>query len=106
MDKKEIKDYLKRVDELETKLTGEDKETYAWLIYGYNQCAKLLNEKEQQCKKQKEVIDKIESLIKSKDNGTCIHNNERRGAYTFVLNFDEAREFVWNLEDILKEVSE
>lgn len=60
MDKKEIKDYLKRVDELETKLTGEDKETYAWLIYGYNQCAKLLNETEQQVKKQKEVIDKLE----------------------------------------------
>ena len=58
MNKKEIKDYLKRVDELETKLTGEDKETYAWLIYGYNQCAKLLNETEQQCKKQKELIDK------------------------------------------------
>ena len=58
MNKKEIKDYLKRVDELETKLTGKDKETYAWLIYGYNQCAKLLNETEQQCKKQKEVIDK------------------------------------------------
>lgn len=56
------------------------------------------------CKKYKEVIGKIESLIKSKDNGTCIHNNERRGAYTFVLDFDEAREFVWNLEDILKEV--
>ena len=60
MDKEEIKDYLKRVDELETKLTGEDKETYAWLIYGYNQCAKLLNETEQQVKKQKEVIDKLE----------------------------------------------
>lgn len=56
--------------------------------------------------KQKEVIDKIKKLIKSKNNGTCIHNNERRGAYTFVLDFDEAREFVWNLEDILKEVSE
>ena len=58
MNKKEIKDYLKRVDELETKLTGEDKETFVWLIYGYNQCAKLLNETEQQCKKQKEAIDK------------------------------------------------
>ena len=58
MSKEEIKDYLKRVDELETKLTGEDKETYAWLIYCYNQCAKLLNETEQQCKKQKELIDK------------------------------------------------
>lgn len=65
MNKKEIKDYLKRVDELETKLTGEDKETYAWLIYGYNQCAKLLNETEQQNKKQKEVINKaIEELKK------------------------------------------
>ena len=63
MDKKEIKDYLKRVDELGTKLTGEDKETYTWLIYGYNQCVKLLNETEQQCRKQKEVIDKIEKYI-------------------------------------------
>ena len=64
MDKKEIKDYLKRVDELETKLTGEDKKTYAWLIYGYNKCAKLLNETEQQCKKQGEVIDNIQNFIK------------------------------------------
>lgn len=55
MTKEEIKDYLKKVDELGDKLTGEDKETYDWLIYGYNQCAKLLNETEQQCKKQKEV---------------------------------------------------
>lgn len=68
MDKKEIKDYLKRVDELETKLTGEDKETYAWLIYGYNQCAKLLNETEQQVKKQKEVIDKAIGYIQE---NTC-----------------------------------
>lgn len=60
MDKEEIKDYLKRVDKLGTKLTGEDKETYAWLIYGYNQCAKLLNETEQQYKNQKEVINKLE----------------------------------------------
>lgn len=57
MNKKEIKDYLKMVDDLETRLTGEDRETLAWLIYGYNQCAKLLNETEQQCKKQKEAID-------------------------------------------------
>ena len=64
MDKEEIKDYLKRADELGAKLTGEDKETYAWLIYGYNQCAKLLNETEQQCKKQKEVIDNIIEYIK------------------------------------------
>ena len=58
MNKKEIKEYLKRVDELGTKLTGEDKETYAWLIHGFNQCVKLLNEAEEQCKKQKEAINK------------------------------------------------
>ena len=63
IDKKEIKDYLKRVEELGAKLMGEDKETYTWLIYGYTQCAKLLNETEQQCKKQKEVIDKAIEYI-------------------------------------------
>lgn len=67
MNEKEIKDYLKRVDELGTKLTGEDKETYAWLIYGCNQCAKLLNETEEQCKRQKEVIDKSIDFIKNGD---------------------------------------
>lgn len=64
MNKEEIEEYLKRVDELETKLTGEDKETYDWLIYGYHKCIKLLNEAEQQCKKQKEVIDKAREELK------------------------------------------
>lgn len=76
MTKEEIKDYLKKVDELGDKLTGEDKETYVWLIYGYNQCAKLLNETEQQCKKQKEVINKAMEYICSQmiaydDDGDC-----------------------------------
>lgn len=95
--KKEIKDYLKRVDELETKLTGEDKETYAWLIYGYNQCAKLLNETEQQCKKQKEVIDKIMNLIKQYgkyDGKKCT-----RGFQMWSADFNK-------ILDMLKEVSE
>lgn len=64
MNKKEIEEYLKRIDELGNKLIGEDKETYAWLIYGYNLCAKWLNQAEQQCKKQKEVIDNINLIIK------------------------------------------
>lgn len=63
MTKKEIENYLKRVDELGAKLTGKDKETFAWLIYGYNQCVKLLNETEEQCKRQKEVIDKTIEYI-------------------------------------------
>ena len=53
MDKKEIKDYLKRVDKLLDKLKGEDKETLSWLIYGYNQCAKLLNETQKENEKLK-----------------------------------------------------
>lgn len=65
MSTEEIEDYLKRVDELGVKLTEEDKETYDWLIYGYNQCIKLLNETEQQCKKQKEVINKAIEYISS-----------------------------------------
>lgn len=83
MDKKEIKDYLKKVDELGTKLKGKDKETYAWLIYGYNQCVKLLNETEQQCKKQKEAINKVIEILK-------------------LCNSQCARETI----DILNEVSE
>lgn len=88
MNKKEIKDYLKRVDELETKLTGEDKETFVWLIYGYNQCAKLLNETEQQCKKQKEAINKAIEFS-NKNWGTWCSNH---------------LEYMTELQNILKEV--
>jgi hypothetical protein len=116
MDKEEIKDYLKRVDELEAKLTGEDKETYAWLIYGYNQCAKLLNETEQQCKKQKDVINKAIKLIKYNER----YRNEAE-VYQFVdivseilnplqniLEQDETTNnaYLKEFEDWLKEVSE
>ena len=88
MSKEEIEDYLKRVDELEAKLMGEDKETYAWLIYGYNQCAKLLNETEQQCKKQKEVINKAIEFS-NKNWGTWCSNH---------------LEYMTELQNILKEV--
>ena len=93
MNKKEIEEYLKIIDELGAKLTGKDKETYAWLIYGFNQCAKLLNEAEQQCKKQKEVIDK------------AINNSQYWIDYYTRLNSDEriALRLQENI-DILKEV--
>ena len=57
MNKEEIKEYLKRVDELESKLTDEDKDTYQWLLFGYNECTRLLNEKEQE---NKQLKDKLE----------------------------------------------
>lgn len=95
MDKEEIKYYLKRIDELGTKLTGEDKETYAWLIYGCNQCAKLLNETEQQCKKQKEVIDRIKEYI-----NPLITDKEDKEYYPINFYVKDV------LLNILKEVSE
>lgn len=63
MNKKEIKDYMERMYDLGIKLTGEDKETYTWLLYGYNKCAKLLNETEEQCKKQKDNWNKLKEYI-------------------------------------------
>ena len=56
MKEDEIKEYLKRVDELELKLTGEDKDTYQWLLFGYNECTRLLNEKEEVIKEARETI--------------------------------------------------
>ena len=63
MNKKEIKDYMERMYDLGIKLKGEDKETYTWVIYGYNQCAKLLNETEEQYKKQKDNWNKLKEYI-------------------------------------------
>ena len=96
MNKEEIKDYLKRVDELGAKLTEEDKETYAWLIYGYNQCAKLLNETKQQCKKQKEVIDKTTNII----------NDYLKEDYSIYTENEIEVDLIVKLKNILKEVSE
>ncbi|MDD7754020.1 MAG: hypothetical protein PUJ51_05880 [Clostridiales bacterium] len=100
MDKEEIKDYLKRVDELEAKLTGEDKETFTWLIYGYNQCAKLLNETEQQCKKQKEVINNAIEYINDNLTISSILDGEK---YYTINNYSfDYKELL----DILNEVSD
>ena len=100
MDKEEIKDYLKRVYELGGKLTGEDKETYTWLIYGYNQCAKLLNETEQQCKKQKEVINKAIEKI----NDYKIYCEENKGFTEYTdIEIEAIDPVISKLEDILKE---
>ena len=93
MTKEEIKDYLKKVDELGDKLIGEDKKTYASLIYGYNQCAKLLNETEQQCKKQKEVIDKAIEYIKE----TKLKEFEKSYGKRYGKTFTQAEVIVCNM---------
>lgn len=106
MDKKEIKDYLKRVDELGAKLVGEDKETYTWLIYGYNQCAKLLNETEQQCKKQKEVINKANKKLNNFIDCCKAEKLESGSDYIHHQYWDMFERFNKQIKDILKEVSE
>lgn len=58
---------------------------------------------QQENKKQKEINQKAIEYIKSKENGKCIHNGIEKGAYTFVLDFDEAREFIWELLQILED---
>lgn len=100
MDKEEIKDYLKRADELELKLTGEDKDTYQWILFGYNQCAKLLNETEQDVQKYKEVIDKANKLLKEKVKVIPFDENGEGGGLE-LTDYD-----IQDLLDILKEVSE
>ena len=65
MTEEEIKEYLKRFDELELKLTDEDKDTYQWLLFGYNECARLLNEKEQENKKLNGAIQTYDILLKA-----------------------------------------
>lgn len=104
MDKKEIKDYLKRVYELGTKLVGEDKETYTWLIYGYNQCAKLLNETEQQCKKQKEVIDKVNKKLNNFIDCCKAEKLESGSDYIHHQYWDMFERFNKQIKDILKKV--
>ena len=64
MTKEEIKEYLNRVDKLLDKLKGEDKETLSWLIYGYNQCAKLLNEIQKENEKLKAELQLYQGALK------------------------------------------
>ena len=99
MSEEEIKEYLKRFDELELKLTDEDKDTYQWLLFGYNKCARLLNEKEQENKILKEnaehndkVVDKVnwEIQLLKKENKELKKQLEylRSGEYYNQLRFE------------------
>lgn len=83
MNKEEIKEYLKRVDELEAKLTEEDKETYNWLIYGYNKCAKLLNETEQENKQLKDNWNELKKWVIEQEQKAW---DEVSSTFGYVLN--------------------
>lgn len=92
MNKEEIKRYLERTDDLGTRLTGEDKETFTWVVYGYNQCAKLLKEMEQKAEEQQK--DYLEALrIK----------HER--AYEITKMKEQQKKFMSWLEDLIKQIN-
>ena len=61
MKKEEIMEYLDRVEDLFRRLEGDDKDTLHWLVFGYNECARILNETE---KELEECEKRIEDAIK------------------------------------------
>lgn len=93
MSEEEIKEYLKRFDELELKLTDEDKDTYQWLLFGYNKCARLLNEKEQENKELKDVIEEVREYINSKviSNGEIIDQLRKIEVKELLQILDKAK---------------
>lgn len=83
--------FLIKIDYLEKKLTGEDKEIFVKLFYLFNECVRMLEEKEQQCKKQKEVIDKaieyiLECSINEKGHINVSLSSEEVGKLLDILN--------------------
>lgn len=108
MNKEEIQEYLNRVEKLELKLDGEDKETLQWLIYGYNQCAKLLNETEQDVQKYKEVIDKVINIAYEYGQIDGAHHKTwvidqmirellRTEYDKFIKEYEEDGEYTWDI---------
>lgn len=94
----ETKKFLIKIDYLEKKLIGEDKKIFVEVLHLFNECARMLEEKELQVKKQKEVTDKLKRYI----NG-CLEVSpiEDRSVTDDVLD----KEFKYLLK-ILNEVSE
>lgn len=86
--------YEERIELLNKQLVSE---------YKKNDKLQQENHKLQQENKQlKEIIDKAIEYVEGKENGKCIIGGIEKGAFTFVLDFDKAREFIWGLLAILK----
>ena len=56
MEREEILKYFDRVDNLFERLDDDDKDTLNWLVFGYNECARILNETEEELKECKKRI--------------------------------------------------
>ena len=93
----ETKEYLKRVDELELKLTGDDKDTFQWVLFGYNECARILEETEQENQQLKEELQKADSITQS-----CIFEGKEESE----INFRKAINLIEQYKSVLDEIRE
>lgn len=101
----QIKKEIEQVGYKEFYRYYKEKDIYIKRLQQENQKLKIqISAREEVANKYKEVIDKAIELIESKNNGVCVINGKEKEAFTFLLDFDKAREFIWGLLDILKEV--
>ena len=101
----QIKKEIEQVGYKEFYRYYKEKDIYIKQLQQENQKLKIqISAREEVANKYKEVIDKAIELIESKNNGVCVINGKEKEAFTFLLDFDKAREFIWGLLDILKEV--
>lgn len=103
---KDISNVIGKVDSKnETQIKKEIEQVgYKEFYRYYKEKDIYINQLKQENQKCKEVIDKLKEFIESKNNGVCVINGKEKEAFTFLLDFDKAREFIWKLLDILKEV--
>lgn len=100
MNKEEIKDYLKRVEELEMKLTGKDKDTYQWLIFGYNKCAELLFEKEEENKELKKINELFANSLYNNELIELKNENQQlKDRIDKAINLLQNNQFIWSAMD-------
>ena len=79
-----------KIIEFEEFIKLDDEDKYNMLL----ECEAIIKH---ECK----IVKEVREYIESKNNGICYQNGIEKGAYTFVLNFDEAREFIWHILEIL-----
>lgn len=87
----DAKNFFNKIDYLEKKLIGEDKKIFVETLFLFNECARMLEEKKLQIKKQKEVIDKaieyiLECSINEKGHINVSLSSKEVGKLLDILN--------------------
>lgn len=111
----EAKRFINKLDYLEKKLIGEDKKIFVEAMFLFDECARMLNEKELQVVKQKKIIDKaVEYTTKEKNNylhhvqkaiGECIDDKGNINSNTAGLLISAAVNTCDCILDVLNGIS-